>query len=246
MEANSLEILSSNNKRAGSIAVMALTPFEGAQEWAATPRVRKVRRAVPFVAWMTRIPVGSPAITKSNRSVEESARAPIWPTSSPARPAKQISWESVSSFCLLKRMADSIAAMLPLVSLAPRPCNLPSLLSAANGSIVMPLTPTVSRCVAKRMRGFERVEGKRATTLGRPGRTCRNETSAPAASNQLANSMAGGSLPAIDSSDALSGFTLGIRTKTVRSSIGLAFDGWGSFNEEPPFSPTATPMRREY
>ncbi len=68
------------------------------------------------------------------------------------------------------RNAQSIAAIEPLVSLAPRPQSLPSRTSPPKGSIVMPATLTVSVCGAKRRRGLPgRSLGKRATTFGRPG-----------------------------------------------------------------------------
>ena len=86
--------------------------------------------------------------------------------------------------------AHSIAAIGPLVSQAPRPHNLPSRRSPPNGSMVMPPTPTVSRCGPNKIRGRPSSGAKRAIRFGRPGRISSSITSAPIDSSQPARNMA--------------------------------------------------------
>src|SRR5262249_20337126 len=120
--------------------------------------------------------------------------------------------------------AHNIAAIGPLVSVAPRPSKRPSTISPLNGSIVIPRAGTVSRCGANRMVAFAAGGlGNQPYTFGRPSATYSNSTEAPWALRNSPTNRPTASSPAL--SGAPEGFSLGIRTRarhnSVTESIGL-------------------------
>src|SRR4029077_15712676 len=98
---------------------MAFTPASGIEAWTDFPRASHSVQAVPLWVYTTVRSVGSPTNTRSVFTFFAQVFAPIWSASSSARPAKPtvtFNWDrsTVAS-------AHNMAAIDPLVSLAPRP-----------------------------------------------------------------------------------------------------------------------------
>ena len=145
-------------------------------------------------AWTMSRPVGSPtsailhcAIARPAASSSARERGGKSLRTRPAarpprswRPANRISNGSLGMVSLISKSAQSIAAIDPLVSLAPRPQIRPSRSSPEKGSIVIPTMLTVSVCGAKTMTSFPGAfEGKIPVTFGLPSRTSVSATRAP-------------------------------------------------------------------
>jgi len=104
---------------------------------------------------------------------------PCWADSSPQNATKSMAMGRALRVDLLSMSAVIMAAMGPLVSEAPRPWILPSEMLPLKGGMVMPSTPTVSRCGASMIRGLASEPGRRAMRLGRSGRTSSRVTWKP-------------------------------------------------------------------
>jgi len=115
--------------------------------------------------------------------------------------------------------AVSMAAMLPLVSQAPRPYNRPFDSFGVNLAGVWPTLPTVSMCGASKICWRVAPAGlNRMNRLGRRGRTfCHSAASPWRTASSIKNSASRISPPLVSRSGRNAGFTLGMAINSRRS-----------------------------